>query len=451
MSETGNQTAAKRAIPIIVGAESEIGRREENQDSMTGFPSPFGAVYMIADGMGGHRGGAEASRMVVEGIRTHLLQSPPEMSLQKAIENAARMTNRELFTKGKSGDPKYTGMGSTVTLVVIREGDSGAELITAHVGDSRVYLHRDSQLSPLTKDHTFVQRLVDSHTIDEETARTHPEASVLTRAMGQAPDVTIDVSEPILLFDGDGILLCSDGLSGYAPRAAIEETVTHHPGPDDCVKALVKLALKNGSDDNITVQFVRVGNPPDIPVPPPSAKRHTQPESEAFLPITQEQPAAKLPRSSRTSGKLMLWFALGLLVLVGAAGIYKFRPALFSFLKPPAEADPKSSMFGRIQDLHHKVALERDQVSRELVAVVPAKNEPLRKDLEKLVIQFNKLADDTDRLGLERGAKDDAQAKDRASVNSFFDQYSKNFGVLHGDHKKCVDKEKELKIAVAER
>jgi len=429
MSETGHQAAAKRAIPIIVGAESEIGRREENQDSMTGFPSPFGAVYMIADGMGGHRGGAEASRMVVEGMRTHLLQSPPEMSLQTAIENAARMTNREVFAKGKSGDPKYTGMGSTVTLVVVREGDSGAELITAHVGDSRVYLHRDSQLSPLTKDHTFVQRLVDSHTIDEETARTHPEASVLTRAMGQAPDVNIDVSEPILLFDGDGILLCSDGLSGYAPRADIEETVTHHPGPDDCVKALVKLALKNGSDDNITVQFVRVGNPPEMPAPPPSAKRHTQPESEAFLPITQEQPAPKLPRSSRASNKLILWLGVGLLVLLGAAGVYKFRPVLLSWLKPPAKAETKKTLFAQIQELNGKVNRDLIQVKSELEAAGTRSEK-----LQKLLGELESLHRQTDQLTTDPGAKEDASSKDKARLNDLLNQYAKTFGDLEKEH-----------------
>jgi serine/threonine protein phosphatase PrpC len=379
--------------------------------------------------------------MVVEGMRTHLLQSPPEMSLQKAIENAARMTNRELFTKGKSGDPKYTGMGSTVTLVVIREGDSGAELVTAHVGDSRVYLHRDGQLSALTKDHTFVQRLVDSHAIDEEAARTHPEASVLTRAMGQAADVTIDVSEPIQLFDGDGILLCSDGLSGYAPRAAIEDTIARHPGPDDCVKALVKLALKNGSDDNITVQFVRVGNPPDVPVPPPGSKRHTQPESEALLPITQEQPAPTLPRPRRSSGKLMLGLALGLLLLLGAAGVYKFRPVLLSWLKPPAKADAKKSTLAQVTELHNRVAHERDQVESELRL---AQTDQLKNDLDKLYKRLYTLAYDTDTLTLNPAANDDtaSPAKDRAYVNDRLSEYSKTFEGLQKDHRKLVNREK---------
>jgi serine/threonine protein phosphatase PrpC len=434
MSETGNQTAAKRAIPIIVGAESEIGRREENQDSMTGFPSPFGAVYLIADGMGGHRGGAEASRMVVEGIRTHLLESPPELSLQKAIENAARLTNRELFNKGKSGDPKYTGMGSTVSLVVIREGDSGAELITGHVGDSRVYLHRDGQLSQLTKDHTFVQRLVDSHAIDEEAARTHPEASVLTRAMGQAADVTIDISEPILLFDGDGILLCSDGLSGYAPRAAIEDTVSRHPGPDDCVKALVKLDLKSGSDDNITAQFVRVGNPPAIPLPPPTSKRHTQPESEAFLPITQEQPAPILPRSSRPARRMMLWLGLCLLLLLAAAGIYKFRPVLSSWLaKSPGQAETKKTLFAQIQELNGNVNRESILVKSELEAA-GTRNEKFQNNLQKLLGELESLHQQTDQLTNDPGAKEDAKSKDKADLNDRLSQHAKTFRDLQKKH-----------------
>jgi serine/threonine protein phosphatase PrpC len=359
MSNTANQTAAKGTLPIVVGAESEVGLREENQDHMTGFRCEFGAVYVIADGMGGHRGGAEASRMVIEGLRSHLQSPAAGLSLHEAVDQAARLTNGEVFEKSRSGDANYAGMGSTLSLIVLTEAESGMELVTAHVGDSRVYLQRDGHLAQLTKDHTYVQRLVDSKAIDEEAARTHPDASVLTRAMGQTPEVAVDISEPIPLQDGDGILLCSDGLSGYVGPAQIEETLRRNPGPADGAKALVDLALKSGSDDNITVQFVRLGNGP-VAVPPPAAKRRTQPEAEALPPVE----AADAPQ--RNMSPLLLWAGVGLALLALAAGLYLLRHRLFPVREPAADpaaelrnhaarlSERAGQLHGRAFDVHER-------------------------------------------------------------------------------------------------
>jgi serine/threonine protein phosphatase PrpC len=247
-------------LPIGVGAVSEIGQREENQDCMTGFSSPFGAAYVVADGMGGYQGGADASRMVIDGFTRHFLSAPPTSPLRDAITLAVGLTNLEIIEKARSGDPAYAGMGSTIVVAVVRKSAEGLELTTANVGDSRVYLQRGNELTQLTRDQTRAQWLVDNGIIDAEAARTHPEASVLTRAMGHVTNLEVDVSNPIPLAPGDGILLCSDGLSGFATDADILHTILLSSDPADCANRLARLATASNSNDNITVQFLRVGN-----------------------------------------------------------------------------------------------------------------------------------------------------------------------------------------------
>ena len=249
-----------KMLAIGVGAVSETGQREQNQDRMSGFNSFFGAVYLVADGMGGHKGGAEASRMVAEAFSRHLMNAPASSPPQDALTLAVRLANLEVLEKGRSGNPEFEGMGSTVVIALIQETSNGMELITAHVGDSRLYLRRNNRLTQLTKDHTQVQWLIDSNELDEASARNHPDASVLTRAMGHSTDLQVDISGPIPLLEGDILLLCSDGLSGFANTEDIDRTIADNPDPTKCANKLVQLALASGSNDNITVQILRVGN-----------------------------------------------------------------------------------------------------------------------------------------------------------------------------------------------
>ena len=249
-----------KLLAIGVGAVSETGQREQNQDRMSGFNSPLGAVYLVADGMGGHKGGAEASRMVAEAFSRHLMNAPASSPPQDALTLAVRLANLEVLEKGRSGNPEFDGMGSTVVIALIQETSNGMELITAHVGDSRLYLRRNNQLTQLTKDHTQVQWLIDSNALDEEGARNHPDASVLTRAMGHSTDLQVDISGPIPLLEGDILVICSDGLSGFANAGDIDRTIADNPDPTRCANKLVQLALASGSNDNITVQVLRVGN-----------------------------------------------------------------------------------------------------------------------------------------------------------------------------------------------
>jgi PPM family protein phosphatase len=245
-------------LSLGVGARSEKGRREENQDKMTAFPTSLGTVYIVADGMGGHRGGAEASHLVIEGYRKHLTSFQEGAGLPDVLQAATVLTNAEILEAGHSGDPAVAGMGSTVVMAVLRTGANGMEMLTGHIGDSRAYLLRSGSLHRLTRDHSAVQRMVDAQILTPEAARSHPDSNVLTRALGQQPNVVIDVSMPEPLLPGDTLLLCSDGLWGYVPDEQLQHELSLDRSASEAADALADLALEQGSDDNITLQVLRL-------------------------------------------------------------------------------------------------------------------------------------------------------------------------------------------------
>ena len=268
-------------IALGVGARSEKGRREDNQDKMTSFSTPLGLFYIVADGMGGHRGGAEASHIVVEGYRKHLQVFPEGTDFADVLQHATTLTNAEIYAAGRSGDPAVAGMGSTVVLAMLRPlpggaagtGTSGMEVLTAHIGDSRAYLLRSGILTQLTHDHSAVQRMVDEQLITAEAAKTHPDLNVLTRAIGKQAEIAIEVGQRVALYPGDTILLCTDGLWGHVSDEQMSYELSVDRSASDTTDVLVQLALDNGSDDNVTLQILRLEdrNAPGRPLAAPMA------------------------------------------------------------------------------------------------------------------------------------------------------------------------------------
>jgi protein phosphatase len=156
-------------------------------------------------------------------------------------------TARAWIADAVHADPALAGMGTTLTALLL----SGAELALLHVGDSRAYLLRDGEWSQVTRDDTYVQMLVDEGVITREEARRHPQRSLVTRALVDKPEgVTCRVLHPRV---GDRYLLCSDGLSDYVDDATIAAAVREHADPEHCAEQLVKLALRVGAPDNVTV------------------------------------------------------------------------------------------------------------------------------------------------------------------------------------------------------
>src|SRR3954453_11386860 len=234
------ETFASGNPEMQVAVVSEKGNRDENQDWMSWSRIRWGECYIVADGMGGYKGGAVASKMTVQGLERYLKESPSDWPFEKALREALDRTNREVYTSAHTGDPDTENMGSTVALALI----SDSRVQVGHVGDSRVYLLRRGQLRLLTKDHTAVQRMVDAGMITPEQAREHPDAHILSRAVGSKPEAEIEISEPIDLEQGDGILLCSDGVHAYVNDAQLEKVVNCNPHVQDVPNALVDLALR---------------------------------------------------------------------------------------------------------------------------------------------------------------------------------------------------------------
>lgn len=251
---------------LEVGALSETGYvRDENQDRMSWSPVPLGQLYIVADGMGGHNGGALAAETAVQELQRHISQAPVGEPVDQVIHAAFKKANETVYAKAHSGDPATEGMGTTAVLLLI----SGQVANLAHVGDSRAYLYRNGRLAQLTTDHTVVQRMVQAGLLKPEEAADHPDASVLERAIGSKPDIEVDIRNE-LLREGDAILLCSDGLSGYVADAQIESVLGSQGTVRETAENLVKLTLEKGGKDNVTVQLVQYGTKKEAPAARPT-------------------------------------------------------------------------------------------------------------------------------------------------------------------------------------
>ena len=224
---------------IQVGSATDIGRvRERNEDSILVQPP----LYVVADGMGGHRGGDVASQVAIETMER--LEGADRGSLAEHVRGA----NRAVWERANE-DQRLSGMGTTLTAVRF-DGDGGVAL--AHVGDSRAYLMRDGSLRKLTTDHTLDERMLRSGEITEEEAEVHPHRNVMTRALGTDEQVEVD-EDSITLSDGDRLLLCSDGLTGMVTEDQILAILEHSDGAQQAADRLVKAANRAGGIDNISV------------------------------------------------------------------------------------------------------------------------------------------------------------------------------------------------------
>ncbi|WP_240203216.1 Stp1/IreP family PP2C-type Ser/Thr phosphatase [Streptomyces actuosus] len=216
--------------------------REGNEDS--GYAGP--RLLAIADGMGGQAAGEVASSEVISTI-VALDDDIPGSDILTTLGTAVQRANDQLRQMVEE-DPSLEGMGTTLTALLW----TGQRLGLVHVGDSRAYLLRDGVLTQITQDHTWVQRLVDEGRITEEEATTHPQRSLLMRALGSGDHVEPDLSIREVRA-GDRYLICSDGLSGVVSHQTLEDTLASYQGPQETVQELIQLALRGGGPDNITV------------------------------------------------------------------------------------------------------------------------------------------------------------------------------------------------------
>ena len=235
-----------------IASSSETGQvRPHNEDRCATFENATGArLFVVADGMGGHRGGATASQMAVEALASAFdgAESVSGVWLADAIRNA----NRAVHDRA-AREAELRGMGTTLVAVVI--APSGASWV-GHVGDSRAYRLRGGSLEQLTEDHSVVAEMMRRGLVTAEEAEQHPRRNEILRSVGVAEEVEPEVSE-LALEEDDRLLLCSDGLCGVVPDTAIERLLADHP-PADAVERVVAAANELGGPDNITAVVVEV-------------------------------------------------------------------------------------------------------------------------------------------------------------------------------------------------
>ena len=241
------------AIKTISYAASDIGKhRSSNQDSgYSGYQ-----LFFVADGMGGHAGGDIASAITSQ--RVALTDSKYD-TVEEAIESLKTgvIEANSMLTGTVVEHPELQGMGTTFSGLLVH----GSQIITAHIGDSRIYRMRSGQVEQITKDHTFVQKLVDLGRITEEEALVHPRRSVLMRVLG---DVQGDPELDIALYDalpGDRWMVCSDGLSGVVPDDVMANILASSVPTEEAAELLVGEALEHGAPDNVTVVITDIVRP----------------------------------------------------------------------------------------------------------------------------------------------------------------------------------------------
>lgn len=243
------------------GVIGNVRQAQEDSHDMA-LQTPNGDVFVVCDGMGGHVGGAKASSLAVESILTHLKAeryADPQMALYEALQFA----NMQILGFAAE-NPEYQGMGTTACIVLVQEDKA----YIAHVGDSRIYLYlgKEKELHRITKDHSYVQTLVDAGQLTDEEAEHHPNKNRILKALGVTPDLqpSFDIVKPK---NGDIFLICTDGLCGMISDSTIEMVLEQKNSLEERGELLIKLAMEGetvqpGGQDNCTLELVQIDNSP---------------------------------------------------------------------------------------------------------------------------------------------------------------------------------------------
>ena len=226
--------------------------RKANEDNYGDTMTPNGHLFVVCDGMGGHVGGAKASSIAVSSIIEYFMRQEFSNVIQ-AIDRSLSFANEQIFANALS-DPTLKGMGTTAVVLII----SGNDCYVGHVGDSRIYLKSDNKLNRITKDHSFVQTLVDSGVISDDEAESHPNKNQILKALGTSSAVEGTISQKaIKVKAGDVFLLCSDGLNGMVNDKGLE-MMLEGDKLELSGDNLIRAALDAGGTDNITATIVAI-------------------------------------------------------------------------------------------------------------------------------------------------------------------------------------------------
>ena len=247
-------TLALRNFDFVNRSDKGL-ERKKNEDYSAYFDTLNGHVFVVCDGMGGHAKGEIASETAVEAIGKFFNLSYYKNPFT-AVENAIIFANKKVYERSKT-TPEFHNMGTTIVMVLIRDN----RVFYGHVGDSRLYIYKKNNIRLLTRDHSYVNKLVDEKKITEKEALTHPLRNEITRALGLFPGVEPEVSNAAFIpKEGDILLLCTDGLSNMVQDENIEKILAGKESIDAKANKLLQSALDAGGIDNITFQLIRFYN-----------------------------------------------------------------------------------------------------------------------------------------------------------------------------------------------
>lgn len=240
------------AMTYCFAGKSDVGNvRKSNQDAY--YLDPEGRFFLLADGMGGHAGGQEASRLAVEQVQRYLLNHWATYKTPEAlIVGAIRQANQAILVD-QEHHPERMDMGTTIVILL----HLGTQWWYAHVGDSRLYQERGGVLMQMTEDHTWIAQAIAAGSISAQEARLHPLRHVLIQCLGRA-DLGFIFARCLDVQPGDRLLLCSDGLTEELPDKIITRCLRSSFSPEDAVRNLVATAKYQGGRDNITVVVVEI-------------------------------------------------------------------------------------------------------------------------------------------------------------------------------------------------
>ena len=350
MSEqaSSNETSQRRFVVRAVLRTDTGLVRSENQDFGTyttpdeeRSSNPGGRLLIVADGMGGHRGGATASRLAAETVKQQYLGSEAG-DIPTALRTSLSKANARIYSEAQS-NPELRGMGTTTSVLAVRNGEGWL----AHVGDSRIYMIRSGHIEQLTDDHSLVATMVREGLLTTQEAETHPRRNVLQRSMGVAEDVEIDVKGPIPLTDGDTFILCSDGLHGVVKEEELLEVAAMPI--DAAADEFLRRALSRGAPDNVTVIVARVEATEGPPVEEeeetiddtqkldaidPSQYDETVKDTQPIAVLTDDDVRSSEPPPAPAKKPFLKWTLVVALVL-GAAGAWLYLHHQLTF---PASA-----------------------------------------------------------------------------------------------------------------
>lgn len=303
--------------------------RKANEDAAGFAPSEEvcnnGDLFIVCDGMGGHVGGAIASNSAVQSIIDHFksgLHDNPYIAINDAIVFA----NEQIFARAQA-EPELKGMGTTCTVLLIR----GSETFIGHVGDSRIYIQSKDKLHRITKDHSFVQTLVDQGLISDADAESHPRKNELIKALGIREFVEPEVcSKAIEAAAGDTFMMCSDGLCGLVDDRNMESVISSSDTIDNKADKLISMAKGAGGHDNITVALIDIlSSPFSATVFVDLSPKEDISITGEISPLTDTQEIGGLASSS--SAEIPIWKKP---IFVVVAGLFVFLIVVMIFFNP---------------------------------------------------------------------------------------------------------------------